>query len=173
MGFFYAFYLDKSINRLNCNRFIFRIFAIMKSFFDVYTNIMALNEPKVIDTAIKVIDSNEVIKLNQEQLLKGKDSEGNNYKDYTNFTIKTKRETGGFISPSGKLAFKDTGDLWRKMEVQKETDFFAVYSSDKKYNFLISMYGKDIFGLNSKDAGIVIKKAQPKFIDEIQKLIFK
>ena len=173
VGFFYAFYLDKSINRLNCNRFIFRIFAIMKSFFDVYTNIMALTPRKAVEVAIQTIDSEYVTELNKEQLFDGEFSDGTPTPDYSPHTIEKKKKSGGFISSNGRIAFRDKGDFFRKMGVKKQKTQLKLFSKDEKSNMLIEEFGEDIFGLNEENKQLIIEDEFPKFIDEIQKLIFK
>lgn len=143
------------------------------NFWNFRDNLKSLTDEKITEIAIDVIDDNKAIKLNQDQLVKGYDSNGVEMPKYTKNTIRIKQEEGGYISPSGRIALKDKGDLFNDMKVFKEPDFMSIFSTDKKYNLLIGRYGKDVFGLTEKDSEITLKESNPRLIKKMQEILTK
>ena len=142
-------------------------------FWTFRNNLKTLTPEKITEVAIQEIDNNKVIKLNQDKLVSGFDSEDKPMPNYTKNTIALKKESGGFISPSGKIALKDKGDLFNDMQVFKQPDFMSIFSTDEKYQMLIDRYGKDVFGLNEKDAKTALDESNPKFIKRLQEILDK
>ena len=140
-------------------------------FFKFRENLKKLTESKIISLAIESIKEKDVTFLNQEQLKIGYDSNNKEMPRYSKKTLEIKRKKGGYISPSGKIALRDKGDLWDKMKVFKEVDFMSVFSTDKKYNLLIDRYGKDVFGLNKKDTEAVLENSQSELHKKINKIL--
>ena len=145
----------------------------MVDFWTFRKNLKALTDDVIIETAIKVTDDNQAIKLNQDQLIKGYDSNGVKMKKYTKNTINIKKAEGGYISPSGRIALKNKGDFFNDMKVFKEVDFMAIFSTDKKYNLLIDRYGKDPLGLTEKDTDKLLTSSQKELTEALEKKLFK
>lgn len=135
-------------------------------------NVLRLKTNDIVSISIENVNDKKAIELNQQQLIKGYDSNSNEMPEYSKRTKQIKAETGGYISPSGRIALKDEGDFFNDMRVFKEPEFFALTSEDQKTNMLIDRYGKDVLGLTEKDSETIIQETRTKTIEEIEKRIY-
>lgn len=141
--------------------------------FEFCKNVLALDSSEIITITIENINEKKAIELNQSQLIKGYDSNGKEMPKYTKKTKQIKAETGGFLSPSGRIALKDTGDFFNEMRIDKKDDFFAITSEDEKRTMLQNRYGKDVLGLNDKDQNTIIEETRKPTIKEIENRLYK
>ena len=85
-----------------------------------------LTESKLVEISINAIKEKDVIFLNQEHLKMGYDSNNKELPEYSKNTLKIKEKTNGYISPSGRIALRDTRKIFDAMDVRKEKDFLAL-----------------------------------------------
>lgn len=133
----------------------------------LYNNLKALTKDKILNIRVESLDKASVLEKNKEQMIDGVKANGESFSDYKPLTIDIKRETGGFISPSGKIALKDRGDFHNAMKTITEDNELEVFSTDSKEAELIERYG-DIFGLTAENEDEVMNESERTFIDNIE-----
>ena len=125
--------------------------------------------------AIKSV-SDEAVNLNKEQLLSSTKADGESFKDYSGETLAIKQEKSRFISSTGRLALKDTGDFHSEMFARPQsftdnTVGLFISSRDSKTGMLTATYGEDIFGLVVANKETISDKATRKYILTYKKRI--
>ena len=100
--------------------------------------------------------SKEIVKRNQEQLLKGEDSEGklktdefNPYGSYKSKKWIEKRKAKGRQTAYADLKF--SGDFQKSMFVKFDAEGLLLGATDKKKDILIHHWGETILGLNDEN----------------------
>lgn len=88
--------------------------------------------------------------------------------EYTDFTIEIKKIKG---QPYDKVTLHDTGDFYRGIKLDLESDSFTLDSSDSKTGDLVDKYG-DIFGLSEQSKQELIdEQFIPTMDDKIRKYL--
>lgn len=99
----------------------------------------------VIPASIKEsIDRNKDVLTNQQQdqFNKGEDSKGMQFvPSYALSTIKKKRSKG---QPTNRVTLKDTGDLYRSIEVETTTNEAIIKVNVEYFKYLVGKYDQNI-----------------------------
>lgn len=74
--------------------------------------------------------------------------------DYSDLTIQIKKAKG---QPYDRVTLRDTGDFYRGIKLNLETDFFTLDSSDSKTDKIVDKYG-DVFGLSDQSKQELIEE---------------
>jgi len=126
-------------------------------------------EPNIQKIFVEKLDNDLMIEANQNKLEEGKRPDnGEDFKEYSNLTLIIKRQTGGFISPSGNLALKDTGDFFNSMKVNKREIAAEITATDSKTSMLIDTYGDGILDVPNEDVQPIVDEARPRAIADIK-----
>lgn len=124
-------------------------------------------EPNLISEYVRSLDGYLMVEKNQESLLKGQRIDGKELPEYKNLTLQIKRETGGFISPSGQLAMKDTGGWYSDMKTKITEDSAFITNDNSLTGELIGRY-VSILGVPDKEKQEVIEEARPRYLYKIK-----
>lgn len=125
-------------------------------------------DEKVIDLS-RQYEPEIVDHITDNQLFKGKDSEGNDIEpSYTPFTISIKRSKG---QPTNRVTLKDEGDFHNSIELDFSKDQYVVYATDSKTKRLERKYGNKILGLNDEGIQLNIDLVKPDLINDFRKII--
>lgn len=118
-----------------------------------------------------------LIELNQARLSKGQDIFGRPLGTYSKKTeeIAARESTVRPKIAGQPYNFQWTGDLFAGMKVRLTADYLEIFSTDEKYDLLISKYGgffsdNILFGLTEQDFKHF---AQDKVLPELQKEVWK
>lgn len=122
--------------------------------------------------AISVLDD-EQIAVMQRRLEQGVKASGESLPEYTPFTLQLKRASGGFISPSGNIALKDTGSFYNSMKLDKRQDYAEIASSDSISSELAQRYGDDILDVSDEESSEMIAQKEDELAIEIEKYLFE
>lgn len=102
------------------------------------------------ETREAIVDTeNEIVDFNREQLYEGVRSDSSKIEpEYAEITKIIKAAKG---QPYDRVTLKDTGDFYAGMNVDVNTNSYDVSSTDDKTVKLVTKYGEQIFGLESKN----------------------
>lgn len=129
--------------------------------------------PKVVSSlAVNVLTDDEIL-IYQNRLEQGKYADGKDFPDYAPLTVQLKRLNGGFISQSGKIALKDTGEFYDSMKLRKEKDFAEITSDNEKAGKLVEAYGDEIFDVSDEEATEMAEQKEVEIAKEIEKFLFQ
>lgn len=129
-----------------------------------------------LNTKIAILTNQETaIKANQNQLLDGEDSKGNEITPsyvndgYAKFKNQ-KNPRPGFGTPD----VNNTGEFFSKFFMDIKGDNVLISSASRKLNFpSIQQYGKDIFGIQRQNLPFIRAKNTATFIRNFKKQVFK
>lgn len=92
----------------------------------------------------------KLIEANQEQLWRGEASTGRKLTmPYANYTIKKKAAKG---QPTDRITLKDTGDFYRSIVPKFGDKEHVMIAKDRKAPILEKEWGRDILGIQKKEA---------------------
>lgn len=114
----------------------------------------------------------EVIEYNTKDQLfnQGIDSNGKVLPPYAPSTIAYKRQRG---QPTDRTTLKDTGEFYGSFNLIFNSDLdFEIVAEDQEKN-LFDRYGNQIVGWTNENKEEIIKNIQNKFINEVQRIVFK
>lgn len=135
---------------------------------DIINRLTSLPD-KVGELAISVL-TNEEIAIMQDRLEQGLKADGSSFQEYSPNTIIIKRQTGGFISPSGNIALKDTGDFYNSMVLKKYGNYAEIDANDI-HN--LARFGDDILDVSDAEATEMIAQKEDELSKEIEKYLFQ
>lgn len=105
-----------------------------------------------------------IIKVQQEQLLRGERADGAKIGKYRNPAYAAKKNSLNPLAGLGNVDLKLTGELYKEVLLDVRDDSFVLVSGDTKTPGLIEKYG-DPFGLSAKGRTKVInEKLQSIFV---------
>lgn len=120
--------------------------------------------------ALAVVDDS-AIEILQNRLEDGKRADGGSFPEYSENTIGIKRATGGFISPSGNIAWKDTGEFYDSMRLRKEKGFIEIESYDEKAGRIFEQ-APTVLDVSEDENNQIFEDKRQEIIDNIEKYIF-
>lgn len=132
----------------------------------------SLTSINIVEVAISVISDNE-LEIPKDRLEQGIRADNTTFKPYTPFTIKMKKASGGFISQSGNIALKDTGDFYRSFNWVKKKDYLELDATDPKTNKLFEAFGDDILDVSEIEANEILEQTREQFIEQLHTNLFK
>jgi hypothetical protein len=115
----------------------------------------------------------EIVKLNQEQLVETKFSDGSLLPYYSPITIERKKEEGTYISPNYRWALIDYGDFVDYMFSKANAGKLLIGSKDKKTQTILDMVDKEtgkskyVFGLSDTQKEYLAELARPILYEKI------
>jgi hypothetical protein len=127
---------------------------------------LAANKEKF---ALEVVDD-EAIEILQNRLEEGKDSKGGSFPEYADATIAIKRIEGGFISSSGNIAWKDTGDFYNSMFLNKQEKFIEIDSQDSNYP-KIAERAPDVLDVSEEENKEIFENKRDELIEVFRKFL--
>lgn len=92
----------------------------------------------------------ELVDAQQEQMLGGKDSEGERIGKYKNKYYRRKKFNMNPLAGYGNVDLRLTGEFYRNIKIFWFSSSFFFESTDEKNDRLVEKYGEDVFGLNKK-----------------------
>ena len=125
---------------------------------DLINSLEALDVKEVWKQALQ--DNEEfIVELNSEDQLfeKGINSQGvsiADYKPYTPFSVKIKKEKG---QPTGRVTLRDEGDFHLSFYLAISDDEMEIKASDEKVGSLSRKYGESILGLTESNLNEVVE----------------
>lgn len=122
----------------------------MPTILDVLNNFKSLNIRTELPKIIQAGDD-ALITANQNQLYRGKKSDGSDVGYYGSLTYAIDKEKRNSQPGFGKVDLYDTGDFYNGFFVEVKSDSYLIYSKDDKVGALVEKYTDDIFGLDSKN----------------------
>jgi len=126
-------------------------------------------EPNIQKIFVKELDNDLMIKANQTKLGEGKRPDnGEETPDYSQRTLTIKIRKSRFISPSKRIALKDTGDFFKSMKVNKSEIAAEITASDSKTSMLIDTYGDGILDVPNENLQPIVEEARPRAIADIK-----
>jgi hypothetical protein len=139
-------------------------------FFNNWTSTMEIDNLEAM--YVEQLSDEEILKANHESLLRGEIPNAGFTDPYSFLTLQIKNETGGFISPSGLIAFRDTGAFWSSMFVAKNGNEAFIDAVDDKTDMLTAEWGDEILGVPDENKPEIVKEAEPRFYDEVNKKLW-
>jgi|DEB0MinimDraft_10_1074344.scaffolds.fasta_scaffold03994_3 hypothetical protein len=121
------------------------------------------------EIALSVVDD-EAIEILQNRLEEGKDSKGGSFPEYADETIAIKRIEGGFISPSGNIAWKDTGQFYNSMFLNKLNGFIEIDSNDENYPE-IAKRAPDVLDVSADENLEIFENKREEMLEAFYKLL--
>ena len=121
---------------------------------------------------IEVLDD-EAIAIMQDRLEEGTQANGNGFAEYSEATIGIKQSNGGFISQTGRIALKDTGNFYDSMYLRKENTFAEITSDLPLAEKLPRDWGDHIFDVSVEENNEIFERKRDKYIKNIENFIFK
>ena len=142
----------------------------MSDILDIAKKIAQLDINLLSGFAIDTIEEDDlyIIKDRMEQ---GLDADGSSFPPYSPTTLDIKRGTGGFISPTGNIAWKDTGGFYDSWKVQKY-DGFAEIDSDDPIAAKIFVLAENVLDVSQEEANEMFENKRDEFIELIENFIF-
>ena len=113
----------------------------MTTALDLYVNLSDINVPREVLSAIGRT-SDEIVKINREQLLAGKRADGTTMPNYSYISVKM------FGKPDGPIVLYETGAFHESMQVDIGGSEFEILADDK-YG-LEERFGEEIYGLTDR-----------------------
>ena len=134
----------------------------MTTALDLRDNLTALSMHREALSAIGRT-SEEIAKLNREQLLHGKRADGSKMPDYSYISVKL------FGKPQGPIMLYDTGAFHASMEVDVDSTEFEIIADDK-YS-LEERFGEEIYGLADRNQEYYNQEIfYPEMLESIEEL---
>jgi hypothetical protein len=121
---------------------------------------------------VEQLSDEMILKSNHSELLEGRIPNSGATRPYSTFTIMAKQRSGGFISPSGMIALRDTGAFWSSQEVIKKDNMAFIDASDPKTDMLAEEWGDEILDVPDAAKPEIIEEAEPRFYDEVNKKLW-
>jgi len=157
----------------------------MLDFTNILRHFESFDESEMVSTAMSYADE-LAVKLNQNQLQSGTDSDGNilstykaeNTNVYANYTISIKKAKG---QPTNKVTLKDTGEFYDSMELESDSQLLAKETAGE-YR-IIANFEKDgenigdnlnvsnVLGLTEQNKDTVTEFIRPKIYEYCQAFI--
>lgn len=121
--------------------------------------------------ALSVIDEEQLEEM-KDRLSEGELADGSLLPEYSPVTISIKQETGGFISGSGRIGLKDTGDFQDSFTIDKKKDFAEIAPTDSKSEKLYQSFGDNITDVSGEEVDNMLDDTREDFIKEVENYLF-
>lgn len=119
-------------------------------FKDIQKRIKEIDKQKLLEQSAEK-NGDVAVKMNKEQLLKGKDSNNEDLENYSDLLYAAYKQGLNPIPPFGTPDLKLTGAFHKGFYFNSINDRFIIDSKDVKRNRLAGKYSTDIFGLNKQN----------------------
>lgn len=142
----------------------------MSSIYEIASRFGQLKEelPK-----LAVISLDDDLSYTLERLSDGLKADGSGFPEYTSFTIQMKQQTGGFISPSGRIALKDTGAFHQSLVLKKYSEYAEIESNDPKLEKITSRFGDEVLDISEDEAQQMIDDSRENLIENVNNFLFQ
>lgn len=123
---------------------------------------------------LKEIDDEKIVKANQDSLSNGIRPDGVEMQPYKPLTLQIKRQTGGYISPSGLIALKDTGSWYKNAFVNTDESRNAKEIQNRDSTLtgdLVERFGNSILDVPDSQVDVIMEDARPRFISSVKKAL--
>jgi len=131
--------------------------------------LQSLDLESVQQIEIEEYDRRQVVTSIQRQLEAGTRGDGEPMKPYADVTVRIKRQTGGYISPSGRIALKDQGDFYAGMVATPRRGYLETGSTDRKAAELVGRYGTAVLALTEENHVQIHNDARPRIVDRVER----
>lgn len=117
------------------------------------------------DLIIRMVIENQLY----EKGIEGRGIEISSYMPYRPRTIIRKRKKG---QPTNRVTLKDTGEFYRSLHLEMDSDGFYIKSDDDKAQYLLKKYGTTIFRLTNENLSYLIReKIRPSLSNKLKNKI--
>lgn len=97
----------------------------------------------------------EMLNANDQLYDRGVNSQGTeimSYRPYSAATVRMKQRKG---QPYSRVTLRDTGDFHRSFTVEAGSESFIITATDRKTQWLVKRYGREVFGLTRDNISYV------------------
>lgn len=141
----------------------------MGDLFKIVNNFRGLKS-ELPNLAIDVLDESDIL-IMQDRLEQGIYADGSSFPEYSETTIGIKRSTGGFISQSGNIALKDSGDFYDSMNLKKFKGFAEIDAADP--DGLNERFGSNILDVSQDESNEMFEIKREQLLKNVEKYLFE
>lgn len=137
----------------------------------IANKISQLDETRLANFFIDSIDDDD-LNIVKDRMEQGLAADGSSFPPYTDFTLEMKAATGGFISPSGNIAWKDEGDFYDSWNIKKFDGFAEIDSNDANAEKIFERE-PNVLDVSEEESGEMFELKRNQIIESIENFIFE
>lgn len=138
---------------------------------EIASKIGQLDENRLANFCIEAIDEDD-LNIVKDRMEQGLAADGSSFPPYTDLTLEMKAATGGFISPSGNIAWKDEGDFYDSWTIKKLDGFAEINSNDVNAEKIFERE-PNVLDVSEEESGEMFELKRNQIIESIENFIFE